>query len=405
MLAAAEPRATGFLDRDALAFALAEATLGAREAHVSVAVRSHGGTLAASVGGADDPAPVGCIAKLLTATLVRAAVQGGRLSFDGDLGAVLGADAGVLRCITLRQLLEHTHGLDDSVLDGPRRARGFLDAAEFLERARRLQRFAPPGLCYSYGHLGAWLAAVVLERIHSRRFAEIARAWLEEALGARVTVPLAACPALGVGIDLDAAALANLAGHAVAGPERWPSAEVAGTYGAVTPLPGWNPLERGVFLGWKHSGRTWFGHQSAWPHASAYVRAQPATGLAIAVLGRTHSAAVVAAKLFGRLYPELFAFRPPGDSGPCSDSTEWLGRFAQAALEVRIERGACGLVLRAQARRDGAAAIEARLAHTGAVRLAYPANDRVPFVQLVEPPQEKARWLWNGRVLLRPCAT
>jgi CubicO group peptidase (beta-lactamase class C family) len=402
LVAAAEQGAAGFFDRERLVCALSEATQLAREARASIAVRSYGGTVTASVGGRDEPAPIGCIAKLVTATLVRAAVQAGRLSFDADLGAVLGAGAGVLRRITLRHLLEHTHGLDDSALDEPRRASGFLDAAEFLERAATLQRFAAPGDCYSYGHLGAWLAAIVLERIQARRFADLARGWLEESLGAPMTVSIAACPALGAGIALDAPALARLAAHAVAGPERWPSGELAGTYGSVTPLPGWNPLERGVFLGWKHSGRTWFGHQSAWPDASAYVRAQPATGLAIAVLARTHSAAVIAARVFGRIFPELFGLRAPAESGAGSEDSEWLGRYAHAALEVRIDRGPRGLVLDAHARRSDAPPLHARLNAAGAVRLASPANDRVPFVQLVSAAPESARWLWNGRCLLRP---
>jgi CubicO group peptidase (beta-lactamase class C family) len=401
-VAAAEPASIGLLDEERLAAALNEATQLTPGARACVVLRSHGRTVAARIGGADEPAPIGCIAKLLTATLVRAAVQTGRLSFDADLGAVLGATAGALRRITLRHLLEHTHGLDDSVLDEPRRAGGFLDASEFLERAALLPRFAPTGACYSYGHLGAWLAALVLERVQARRFAELARVWLEESLGVPVTVPMAACPALGGGIALDAVALARLAAHAVAGPERWPSGEVEGTYGAVTPLPGWNPLERGVFLGWKHSGRTWFGHQSAWPHASAYVRAQPATGLAIAVLARTHSAAVIAAKVFGRAFPELFALRPPPGSGVGGDDSAWVGRYAQAGLEVRIDRGAGGLLLGAYARRSDTPPIHARLTAAGAVRLATPANDRVPFVELVAAGPERARWLWNGRGLLRP---
>lgn len=398
-VAAVEPPAASFVDRDRLAVALAAATQGAPHARVAVAVRSHGGTVAASVGGPDEAVSIGCIAKLLTATLVRAAVQAGRLSFDAELGEFLGPDARPLRFTTLRHLLEHTHGLDDSALDAPGRARGFVDAAELLRRAAALRRLASPGAFYSYGHLGAWLAAVALERVHGRRFSELARAWLEDALGLRMTASAAACPALGGGIALGAAGIARFAARAVAGPERWPSGGVQGTYGAITPLPGWNPLERGVFLGWKHAGRTWFGHQSAWPGASAYVRAQPATGLAIAIVARTHSAAVIAARLFGRALPELFDLRPPlEDAG--HEETDWLGRYEQAALRARIARGSGGLELDVASR--DAPALHARLATTrGAVRLVTPANDRVPFVQLVAVPGEPTAWLWNGRCLLR----
>jgi CubicO group peptidase (beta-lactamase class C family) len=403
LLAEADAASLHALDGQALSQALAAATAGARDARISVAVRSHGGTVAASLGAPDDAAPMGCIAKLLTASLVRAAVQAGRLTFATELGELVGSADAALRSTTLRQLLEHAHGLDDSALDPPRRgARGFLDATEFLERVSALQRFAMPGDCYSYGHLGAWLAAIALERIHARRFAALARDWLEPALGAHLSVPTVLCPALGAGLALHAADLACLAAQAAAGPERWPSGTAAGTHGNVTPLPGWNPLERGVFLGWKHSGQRWFGHQSAWPSASAYVRVQPATGVAIAVLARTCSAAMIAARLFGRALPELFELRPPPESGSRCNDDDWLGRYAHAALEIRIERAEGGLWLRAEPRSPRAPPSHARLAASGRVRLASPANEHAPFVELVAAPDGLGKWLWNGRCLLRP---
>lgn len=399
-----DPPFAALADRDALRAALREATQGAAEPRVAVAVRSHGGSVVAAVGGADEAAPIGCLAKLVTAALARAAVHAGRLSFDDDLVVALGAPARPLGSTTLRQLLEHTHGLDDSLLAPPRPERGFLDAADLLARAAALPRFAPPGACYSYGHLGAWLAAVVLERVHGRRFSELARAWLEQCFGTRVPAAATLCPALGTGLALTAGELVRLAAHAAAGPERWPSGAQPGTHGVVTPLPGWNPLERGVFLGWKHAGRTWFGHQSAWPGASAYVRAQPATGLAVAVLARSHAAAVIAARLFARALPELFELKPPPRDERAADDWALPGRYGQAALEVDVVRDATGLTLTARDGREPAQTLRARLMPAGgAVHLASPANERVPFAQLVRVAGASRPWLWNGRCVLRPC--
>src|SRR5262245_31127503 len=62
------------------------------------------------------PIRVGCIAKLLTAMLARRAFEKRRIAPDEHVSDLLSAGAArdVLRGITLRQLLEHTHGLDDS---------------------------------------------------------------------------------------------------------------------------------------------------------------------------------------------------------------------------------------------------------------------------------------------------
>jgi CubicO group peptidase (beta-lactamase class C family) len=390
-------------ETEGLQAALAAAIRGATGGRASVAVRSHGGTAVATAGGVDEAVPIGCLAKLLTAALVRAAVQQGRLAFDDDLEALLGASAKALRRIRLRHLLEHTHGLDDSTLAPPRWLRGFVDVGELLGRAAALPQFAAPGTCYSYGHLGAWLAAASLERVLARRYCDLVRAWLHDPLGGQVPLAGGLCPATGVGLALDAAQLVRLLAHAVAGPERWPSGDVQGTHGGITPLPGWNPLERGVFLGLKHAGRSWFGHQSAWPGASAYLRAQPATGLAVAVLARTHAAAVIAARLLGRDVPELFELRVPGHGEIFRDADAWCGRFEQAALAVDITTADASLVLTAHARGAPCAQLRTRLEPAGAqVCFALPSNDVVPYVQLVNAPSGGARWLWNGRCLLRP---
>lgn len=401
-----ESATTRFADAQRLQAALEAAMRGAAAGHVTVAVRSHGGTVVAALGGADEAAPIGCLAKLVTAALVRAVVQEGRLAFDDDLGTLLGVSAAALCTVRLRHLLEHTHGLDDSWLAAPRWVRGFLDTADLVERAAALARFAPSGTCYSYGHLGAWLAAAVLERVTARRYSDLARAWLREPLGGRVPLAAGLCPAAGDGLALSAAQLVRVVAHAAAGPERWPSGGMAGTHGPITPLPGWNPLERGVFLGWKHSGRSWFGHQSAWPGASAYVRVQPATGLTLAVLARTHAAAVIAARLFGRELPELFDLRAPDAAAGRGDEALWQGRYAQAALALDIAGSGTGLALAARARGAPGEVLRAQLAPAGATLcFARPSNDLVPYAQLVRARADDAAWLWNGRCLLRRCGS
>lgn len=394
-VAARAPLREPFADAPSLESALRRATQGAASARVAVAVHSVAGTVVASVGGADEAVPIGCVAKLLTATLVRAAARQARLSLDDELGALLGPVPWALRGITLRQLLEHRHGLDDSALAPPRYRRGFLDDAELGERVATLARFAAPGECYSYGHLGAWLAAVALERVHARRFTELARAWLRDSLDLRAADAPAICPALGSGLALPAGELARFVARATAGLE-------CDAHGTIAPLPGWNPLERGVCLGFKHSGGDWLGHQSAWPGASAYVRGNAASGVGLAIVARTHPAAVVAARLLGGAHPELFQLRPPAPHAADAADAHWPGRYAQAALEVTVASRSEGLALEARSSHEPAQSARARLMPSGGpVRFASPANELVPFAQLVRVPGEGAPWLWNGRCLLR----
>jgi hypothetical protein len=131
----------------------------------------------------------GCVTKLLTATLALRACRDGLLALDDDVASVLPA-AEPLESITLRHLLEHRHGLDDSALASvPRRADGFI-AAERLVAALAGPRLGTPGELYSYSNAGAWLAAAALERASGRRYAAL----LADLLGRRARQrPL--CPA------------------------------------------------------------------------------------------------------------------------------------------------------------------------------------------------------------------
>src|SRR3954469_26045320 len=68
----------------------------------------------------------GCLVKPLTATLIAEAVANGAVGWDDDVGQILTV-ADVNR-ITVTHLLNHTHGLDASLVEQvPRRIDGFID--------------------------------------------------------------------------------------------------------------------------------------------------------------------------------------------------------------------------------------------------------------------------------------
>jgi len=328
-------------------------------------------------------------------------------AFDDDVADLLGAGARALRGVTLRHLLEHTHGCDDSLLAEPLQRRGRIDTDDLVARIAGLRRIAPPGAIYSYGNLGAWLVATVLERVCNRGYAALVRD--------EILAPLRAqyadgpwCAATGAGLALTAQDLVQFLAYATRmRHELWPADAGPDPDNAITPLPGWNPIERGVRLGWKSSGAGWYGHQSAWPRASAYVRVHTERRLAVAVFSAEQPAAVVAMRVFGARLPELFDLRPPSRplGGVSHDGPRWPARYEHAAHVVSIEPMATRVRFMAQARNPSVGRREAfvgTLRHvSGGVYFAEPATELIPYVQLVTAPDVGAPLLWNGRFVLR----
>jgi CubicO group peptidase (beta-lactamase class C family) len=352
------------------------------------------------------PIDIGCVAKLLTATLARRAFNGGSLAPEDDAGEALsGSTVGrALRGITVRQLLDHTHGLDDSrIAVVPRRSDTRIDVDALVRAVRGAPALAPPGAIYSYGSAGAWLVAALLERVGGRPYSDQVREGIFAPLGIREHGPRSAapiCPATGAALALDPADVLRFVAHAaLEDPATWPDEDRAGTLGSVSYFPGWSPLERGVHLGWKYHGRGWFGHQSVWSSASLLVRAQPRRALAFVVASREHSAAVVAARVFGPLAPELFDLRIPARPSVVQ-AGQHVGAFGSAAWRVAIHGRDDGLELRVR-RRSERGVRRASLHHrAGGVLFTRPTIESFPHVEVVTPDSESA-YLWNGRFVLR----
>jgi Beta-lactamase len=356
-----------------------------------------------SLGARRVPIRVGCIAKLLTAMLARRAFDSGRLAPDEQATACFRAGPArrALRGVTIRQLLEHTHGLDDSLLSAtPRDACGRIDADALVRKLCAVAPLATSGGLYSYGNAGACLVAALLERLDSRRYAVQIEEALLEPIGLRAVGSAGLiCPATGRELALDANSLLTLVAESTfAAPDAWPDDERAGDYGFATPLPGWNPLERGVYLGWKYHGAGWIGHQSQWPRESVLVRAHPRRRLVLVAAARDHAAAVVAARVFGAFLPELFDLRVPARPSP--SSRPLTGAFHSAAWRVAIHRAGEQHELRAR-RYDCfyESTATLRLAAPG-LWLTRPLLNAFPHVELVERDTDGA-YLWNGRFVLR----
>lgn len=130
---------------------------GRKNQSASIGIAFHEFTAIAHVGtesGASDARSsprmrAGCIAKLLTAELVARLARAGRVSLTDDIADLLDAQwraaTLALRGITVRHLLEHTHGLDDSdIARLPRRADGRIDAKRLCNRLGCAPRLSAP---------------------------------------------------------------------------------------------------------------------------------------------------------------------------------------------------------------------------------------------------------------------
>lgn len=399
----------------------------ARPVEVAVGVAAGGRTAIACTGSATLRA--GCLTKLFTAALARGSCTAGRLALEAQIGPILAPGAKRLVGITLRQLLEHTHGLDDSLLEAvPRRGDGCIDAPRLVASVTAAAPIARPGSLYSYSNAGAWLTAAVLERVTGEPYDRLLGALIEP-LDAAVAAPhgpapaspgpapsaLAApkgiCPATGGSLTVGLPAMLEfLRRHA-------PSAAAAGLEDGsraspIVPLPGWHALERGVHVGWKYHGGGWFGHQSVWPRASALVRVQPCAGLALVVASGELPAAVATAKLFGDRLPELASLEIPRPLDETRvralDPQRYEGVYRCARRLVLIARQDNGDLTMRTGRlgtdgvaREPSVCTALRAAEGDVFFAETPLPGGFSYVQFVSPCADGFRHLWNGRSLLR----
>jgi CubicO group peptidase (beta-lactamase class C family) len=361
----------------------------------------------------------GCLAKLFTTTLVARAVSMGMLSLEARAADLIGVCELSERIdrITVRQLLNHTHGLDVSAIASvPRDSRGHIDLHALGAALSEAPPLHAPGVLHSYSNAGCWIAAAILERLTCMTFEALLVRWLLDPLGLRLKKrgnpfaisgddAYAMCPSAGGSWIVSTPDVLEFARLHLATVESAHAVlpRPALLRDAPTALPGWSS-ELGACLGWKHYGEGWFGHHSQLAQWSAIVRINPERGRAIVVCATDVSAFLILARMFGRELPEYkrLSFPAPGDKR-CSQQTvdSMIGIYRTAATEVSIHDG-----------REGALYLQARErnANRSAPRLLKPMRDGVflvdpplppdfSWIQLIQSGADGERYLWNGRQL------
>lgn len=120
---------------------------------------------------------IGSVGKILAAVAVLTLVDNGRLDLDAALTTVLPAfpnpEQG--RRITLRQLLNHTSGLNDYVVADRERWETTLEPLSptfVLEYVRNRPLDFEPGTHYSYTNTGFYLAGLIVEHVTGQRWGD-----------------------------------------------------------------------------------------------------------------------------------------------------------------------------------------------------------------------------------------
>ena len=371
--------------------------------------------LTAGSGGAHRPILAGCLAKLLTASLVTEAVADGHLHLSDAIDDVLPSkhpSRRKLAGVTVRHLLEHTHGLDESSLQRvPRRTDGFIDAVGLCD-GLAARSIASPGALYSYGSVGGWLAGAALESVYRKRYAQLLdeRDLLCPAAPGEQVPAETICPATGADLQLTGAqwlAFVHLHIRDAAAPRR--SGALALCEKQI-PLPGWHLSERAISLGWKSYGEGWFGHNSNLSQRSAILRLNPPERIAIVIGVEGAGPAVLALPgLFGHSLPEFRNLRPPQLLSPDECRAirydQYVGTYSQSgrkhvvtlAREGALELSSYNVYAN---RHCGPSWL--RPARGGLFIPEPPVEGYLRFVQFIaNPDSDDFKYLWNGSQLWR----
>jgi len=322
---------------------------------------------------------IGSITKSWTATLILRLVEAGKLSLDGSPAAVLPElvlPEELAHRVTIRQLLDHTSGLDGDVISDTGRGDDCL--RRYVEVLADAGINHPLGATFSYCNAGYVILGRIVERLTGRTWDDAVRSELAGPLGAhRVTTLPEECmldrfavghvgefgapqvvPAWGLprslgpaGLitcaadDLLAFASLHLTGGVAPSGQRLLSAELAAEMAAPSvDLP--DPYTFGDSWGlglirFDWDGHRVIGHDGATLGQHAYLRLAPDEGLAVAVLTNGGNAGDLSQEVFTELFEELAGIAVPAKAEPVEgerivDPERYVARFRRAARDTDV---------------------------------------------------------------------
>jgi CubicO group peptidase (beta-lactamase class C family) len=323
---------------------------------------------------------IGSITKLWTATMIMQLAQEGRLSLDTTVaqllpGLRLGAD-GAEAEVTVRHLLTHTSGIDGDIFADT--GRGADCVERYADGLAVAARVFPPGAAYSYCNSGFVLLGRIIEVLDGREWDASLRERLIGPLGLARTVtlpeeailhraatghrehpredqpvsvwglPRSMGPAgliTASASDVLTFARMHLDGGVTAyGTRLLSQSAVAAMREPRHAIPSLGDRADAVGLAWRLNrwdGRTVMGHDGGTIGQSAFLRADPQSGVAACLLTNSPEAE----GLFRRLFSEVFgehagigmpAGPEPVTGPPAADLRRHTGRYERTSRRIDV---------------------------------------------------------------------
>ena len=333
---------------------------------------------------------VGSITKIWTATMITQLIDEGRLSLDTVVsqalpGVRLGAsDVGAQ--VTVRHLLTHTSGIDGDIFTDT--GRGDECVQRYVDELSGAPSVFAPGAAYSYCNSGYVLLGRIIEVLDGQSWDESLRQRLirplsvtrtvtlpEEAILHRAAVghhrcgtpvqvwglPRSVGPAgliTATASDLLTFARLHLGGGVTADGKRLLSeASVAAMQSPYASIPEFSAPGAAIGLGWRLSrwgDRTMIGHDGDTVGQSAYLRLDPAAGMAACLLTNSAESETLYREVFSEVFGTLTGVTVPAPPHPApagtggnADLKRYAGRYERTSrrFHVSVRDGHLRIVL------------------------------------------------------------
>jgi CubicO group peptidase (beta-lactamase class C family) len=289
---------------------------------------------------------------LFTGALVRQAVCAEQFGWNDTVASigVLGQlfDWSRFQDITVRHLVDHSHGLDDSLIPClPLHENGRIDIEALGEKMTRHPPIAQPGKIYNYSRAGIWLAAGLLERTGNAKYGELLWQKLFRRLGMGSVG--GDYQRMYLGADFEAHVSINdvlsfLAAHL--GETDTLRFDVADIAANKFRFPGLALAGLGMCLGWKDYGSDWYGEDIQWTGNSASIRFNPRLQLAAVLRRGTGLDRRLHFRALSHVMPELIDGNPPSILCPtgvdCENISAYQGTFSVASTSIIVWANALG---------------------------------------------------------------
>jgi len=304
---------------------------------------------------------IGSITKLWTATMIMQLIDEGRLSLDTTVAQVLpgvrlpagaaGGAGGAEAEITVRHLLTHTGGIDGDIFADT--GRGADCVERYTAGLARAALIFPPGAAYSYCNSGFVLLGRIIEVLDGREWDESLRERLIRPLGLTRTVtlpeeaivhrvatghrehPHAGQPVSVWGLPRSIGPAGNIVASAgdvltfarmhldggvtADGTRLLSAASVAAMPPPQVEIPSLGDRRDAVGLTWRlnrWSGGPVIGHDGGTIGQSAFLRADPRTGVAACLLTNSPEADGLFRRLFSEIFGEYAGLTVPAGPEP-----------------------------------------------------------------------------------------